>query len=122
MGAHRLGRYLCAAAVLLLNACVRAQPAQITIIDGDTVRVARSAERVPLLILREAEIPLGPEDRVLVNGLPALIDQRLDGSDGYTVQLFRPVRITLVTPDGEESFNSSALPCPETCTGGWLPS
>ena len=109
MGPHLLGRYLCAAAVLLLNACVRAEPAQITVIDSDSVVVVQSAARVPLLILREAELAPGSEDRVLVNGLPALIDQRLDGSGGFTVQLLRAVPITLVTPDGEESFNSSAL-------------
>lgn len=109
MVAHGPAKYLCGAAVLLLTACSRVEPRPITVIDGDTVLEVRSEERVPLLILREAEIGLGPEDRILVNGLAAPIDQRSDSLRTLTIQLVRAVRMTLVTPDGEQSFDSSAL-------------
>jgi uncharacterized protein YabE (DUF348 family) len=101
-------RRLAFALILFLFAC---QPnnAPITIIDGENIVSAGSNSRVPLVILTEAGIVPGANDRVFVNGIPHGLDQPIETADAIQLQLRRAVTLTLVTPNGEQMFQSSAL-------------
>jgi resuscitation-promoting factor RpfB len=90
-----------------LCACQPAPPATVTILDQRQVITLHTQERVPSVLLARAGVTPGPSDRVLVNGLPAPLDQPLSASP-ITLQVRRSANLTLVTPDGEKKMASSA--------------
>jgi uncharacterized protein YabE (DUF348 family) len=93
---------------LFMSAC---QPgsAAVTIFDGETVIRVNTRERIPLIILMDAGLPPGANDRVIVNGIPQPLDQSIAGDGAIQIQLRRAVTLTLVTPQGERQIQSSAL-------------
>lgn len=92
----------------LLSAC-QPQTSSVTIIDGGQIYNVTSAERVPLILLTQNGIAPQPNDRVLLNGVPAPIDQPLPNADFIQLQLRRAVTLTLVTPQGTQEIQSSAF-------------
>lgn len=93
----------------LLAACQPTAPRQIKILDGDIALTVTSSERVPVLILAEAGIAPQPLDRVLVNGISLGLDEPIPESGDITLQLRRMVNVTLITPQGEQRLQTSAL-------------
>jgi uncharacterized protein YabE (DUF348 family) len=91
----------------LLLACQPVTPKTVTIIDQGQVTTLSSEERVPSALLRQAGIMLGPNDRALVNGFTAPLDQPVSASP-TTIQIRRAVGMTLVLPEGEKKVVSSA--------------
>src|SRR4029453_15182770 len=104
-----------------LFACQQNAPASVTILDQGTIRRVEFTERTPLLLLSQAGITLGPEDQLLVNGLPIRLDQSITKSP-ITRQIRRAETITLVTPGGEKNIKSSASTVGEALTDAsiWL--
>jgi len=99
-----------------LLACQPATPPSVTIITDDKILTLQTNERVPSALLKQGGITLNPGDRVLLNGLPTSPDQPISNpstSSGQpypiTLQLRRAIPITLITPDGEQKLQSSAL-------------
>jgi uncharacterized protein YabE (DUF348 family) len=94
--------------ILLLLACQPTTPPTITIIDNDKVITLQTNERFPSAILNQAGITISPNDRVLSNGLPGALDQPITNSP-ITLQIRRAVPLTIVSPDGQQQIESSAL-------------
>ncbi len=91
----------------LLFACQPATPRTVTIIDRGQITTLRTEEHLPATVLSEAGITLGPNDRLLVNGLPVPPDQSTSASP-LTLQIRRAAAITLASPDGERQIETSA--------------
>lgn len=93
----------------LLAACQSNAPRTVIILDGETVVTLTTAERAPMRILAEAGIALQPTDRVLVNGVPHAVDEEITVPGAIQLQVRRAVTVTLVTPQGGQTIQSSAL-------------
>ncbi|MBL8102279.1 MAG: DUF348 domain-containing protein, partial [Anaerolineales bacterium] len=102
-------RWLILLLILFLFACQPNIPQRITIIDGDMIRDVSTSARTPLLILTEAGITPTPADRVFVNGIPFALDQSITTKGSIQLQLRRVVSVTLNTPQGERTLQTSAL-------------
>jgi uncharacterized protein YabE (DUF348 family) len=104
----RIARLLAFTVFFLLLACQPTTFPRVTIIDNEQVITLQTAERVPASLLNEAGITLHPDDRILLNGLPAALDQPITNTP-ITLQIRRAIPITLITPDGEQKLHSSAF-------------
>ncbi len=102
-------RWLALALILFLFACQPNTPQSITIIDGERILPVNSASRTPLLILTEAGITPHPTDRVFVNGIPFALDQPITAAGSTQLQLRRAVSLTVITSQGEQTIQTSAL-------------
>ena len=94
--------------LFLVTAC---QPisSSVTIIDGDHIQRIESTERDLIPILTQAGIDLGQDDRVFVNGIPTPLDQTQLEAGSLTIQIRRAVGLTLTTPQGQQTIQTSAL-------------
>ena len=93
----------------VLFACQPAIPPTVTIIDGDQVITLQTEERVVSALLIQAGITLNLYDDVLSNGRQiGSLDQRIEDNP-ITLQIRRAVTVTLVTSDGRQEIQSSAL-------------
>lgn len=92
-----------------LVSCQSLSPRSVTILDGDTVLPVTTSETVPLLILADAGITPQPTDRVLVNGIPYKLDQVISLDSNWHLQLIRSISVKLITPQGEQNLQTSAL-------------
>ncbi len=90
---------------LFLTSC-QPQPAALTIIDGGQAYSVSTTAKTPIEILTEAGIPIAPTDRLLVNGSPTPPDQPLP-SNARSLQIYRAVEVTLVTPEGKRPIVTS---------------
>lgn len=82
--------------------------ALVTIQAGGTARTLWSAERIPANVLSEAGIRLYPGDRLVVDGRPVEAGETLPRAAARTLQVRRPVAITLQLGAQVVSFSSSA--------------
>ncbi|MDD2920930.1 MAG: G5 domain-containing protein [Anaerolineales bacterium] len=96
-------------AVLFFATSCQPTSSSVTIIDGENIRALQTSERAPLALLAQAGIAPQPNDRVLFNGRAFPIDQALPNAKTIQLQLRRAVTLTLVTPQGQEDFQTSAL-------------
>ena len=96
------------AVVFCLFACQPKILPTITIIDNDKIVTLRTDERIPSALLKQAGIALSPNDRVLLNGLPIGINQAIANTP-ITLQIRRAITFTLVTPNEEKKFHSTAF-------------
>ncbi|MFN8433912.1 MAG: G5 domain-containing protein [Anaerolineales bacterium] len=92
-----------------LISCQSLSPRSVTILDGDAVLPVTTSETVPLLILADAGITPQPTDRVLVNGIPFELDQDISLGGDWHLQLIRSVSVKLITSQGEQNLQTSAL-------------
>lgn len=101
----------CLALLLMmsLTACQLNNRATITIIDGEKILKVESSERVPLLLLTKAGITPQLNDRVFLNGTAVPMDQPVAAGSFIQLQLRRAVPLTLVTPQGTQTIQTSAL-------------
>lgn len=96
----------------LLIACQSTVPSSITILDHGKIITLQTEERVPATMLQQAGITLGPQDRLLLNGLRIDAGQPIDPdfvNDPVTLQVHRAITITIETPDGQKQIQSSAF-------------
>lgn len=104
----KLFRWLALALMLALSAC-QPNAGTITILDDGNIITVNSNERVPLVILTNAGIVPGVNDRVIVNGIPHALEDAITVEGVVQVQFRRAVILTLVTPQGEQEIQTSAL-------------
>src|SRR5215213_7266952 len=80
----------------LLFACQPAAFPVVTIIDNDKILTLRTNERVPSVLLSLAGITPKPNDRLLLNGLPIVLNQLIT-TYPITLQVRRAIPITIIT-------------------------
>jgi uncharacterized protein YabE (DUF348 family) len=81
----------------------------VTILDEDKTQSIASTERDLIPLLTQAGIDLGQNDRVFVNGIPTPLDQTQLEAGSLTIQIRRAVSLTLTTPQGQQTLQTSAL-------------
>ncbi len=95
----------------LLLAC-QPQPAQqkpvVFLIDGKNVYTLTADSATPAALAAQAGLTLRPADRFLLNGQWIPAEMALPVGPTYTLQLRRAVSITLLTPDSQTTFDSTA--------------
>jgi len=103
-------RYFCWLVCVSLFFATACQPrsSSVTIIDGEKIQHIESDERDLTAILKQAGIILNPHDRILINGVDMPLDST-ELSDSPTIQIRRAVMLTLITPEGEQKIETSAL-------------
>lgn len=102
-------RWLALFFILIFTACQPNSPQPVIIRDGNTTITINTEQRVPLLILTEAGITPGADDRVLVNGILHKLDQPITTDGTLQLQLRRAVDVTIVLPQGSQTIRTSAL-------------
>lgn len=102
-------RWLAFLLTFFLFACQPNIPTTVTIIDSGQIHSVEYSERVPLILLTQNGILPQPNDRVLLNGVPVPIDQRMPATDSIQLQLRRAVTLTVNSPEGQEALQTSAL-------------
>ena len=100
------GLALCFAFILF--ACQPKSPSIVRIVDNGQVITLQTEERVPSSLLSQAGIMLNANDRLLINGLVANLDQPI-ANYPITIQIRRAADIILNTPDGRRQIQSSAF-------------
>lgn len=105
----KLLRWLSLSLILFLSACQLNNQASITILDGNNILTVESSERMPLILLTQNGVVPQPNDRVLLNGLPVLIDQPLLETKFIQLQLRRALTLTVNSPQGQRVIQTSAL-------------
>lgn len=105
----KLVTWLAFSLAIILIGCQSFSPHSITVFDGETALSISTSETVPHAILAEAGIITQPTDRVLVNGIPYSLDETISDNGNWHIQLRRAVPVTLITPQGEQVVQSSAL-------------
>lgn len=101
-------RWLAWMILFLVTAC-RPISSSVTIIDGDHIQRIESAERDLIPLLTQAGIDLGQNDRVFINGISTPLDQTQLEVGSLTIQIRRAVDLTLTTPQGQQTIQTSAL-------------
>lgn len=103
------GLHFAAAILLGLAACRVAPATTITVLDGESVITLQTRERVPLLFLTDAGIEFSSEDRLFLNGVPIAPDEAVEPQASMTVQIRRPVELTVLGPQGEQVIRTAEL-------------
>jgi uncharacterized protein YabE (DUF348 family) len=109
----KLNRWLVVAVTFPLFACQPAVSPTVTLIEGDKIVTLQTDERVPSAILAQAGVTLNPNDRLLLNGLPVApnspISNSLISGPPITLQLRRAIPITISSPQGQQTIQTSAF-------------
>ena len=100
--------WLALGSLLFLFSCQPQPPSQITIIDGERIKVVQTTERVPLVIITQAGFSIMPDDRVFLNGMLIPLDQPAPQTASITLQLRHAITLSLVTPNGQKSIQTAA--------------
>lgn len=95
--------------LLLLSSCQRIGTTVTLLVDGQVYSLAIPPQRLPADVLSEAGITLGANDRLLSLGSPIPPDQPLPEAPSYMLSVRRAVTLTLITPEGPQTFQTSAL-------------
>jgi uncharacterized protein YabE (DUF348 family) len=82
---------------------------QITILADGEVRTLLTTERFPVALLALADIQLGAQDQLLVDGLPGVIDQALSAARAHSLQVRRVTSINLEIGAQSRTIQSTAL-------------
>jgi len=93
--------------LVILSACQKAGTSVTILADGHSYTVITS-EHIPEKILSEAKLTLAANDRLLYLGSPAPLDSSLPYAASYTLIIRRAIALTLVTPDGQKTIQTSA--------------
>jgi uncharacterized protein YabE (DUF348 family) len=102
---------------LLFSSACQPRSSSVTVIDGSQIHRIESNERALIPLLTQAGVILGTNDRVLVNGISTRLDQTHPSTssgqalpaDSLTIQIRRAVALTLVTPQGQQTIETSAF-------------
>lgn len=98
-----------ALAFLLISCRTQAQtPTPVFLLDGETLYALEADSDTPASLAIRAGTVFSPADRFLLNGQVVPAEIPLPTGESYTLQILRAVNVTLVTPDGETTFQSAA--------------
>ncbi len=96
--------------LLFLTACGTGSSSArtVTILDGAQVHALSASGGTPAEWMIQAGILLGPNDRVLANGIRLPLDQPAPQTGSVTLQVRRAYTLTLVTPSGQQTLQTAA--------------
>lgn len=96
--------------LLLLTACGTGSVSTqtINVLDGTQIHTISASGKTPAELVIQAGVLLGPNDRVLANGIPIALDQTLPQAGSVILQVRRAVPLTLVTPSGQRTLQTTA--------------
>lgn len=94
--------------VLMLVSCQPNGATTVDIIDGQKILTIQPHSQTPAAMLAEAGFTLSPSDKIYYNGFELPGDSSLPPHSHYTLQIRHAVDVTLVTPDGQTTFQSTA--------------
>ena len=98
--------------LLLAFTLISCQPQSIKttvyLLDGDKVLNLQADSNTPAAILAQAGVTLSPADKIYFNGVDLPADFSLPSGGPYTLQIRRAHTLTLFTPDGQTSFQTTA--------------
>ena len=80
----------------------------IYILDGNRVLSLQANSNTPAAILAQAGVKLSPADKIYFNGVDLPADFSLPTGGSYTLQIRRAHTLTLITPDGQTTFQTTA--------------
>jgi uncharacterized protein YabE (DUF348 family) len=95
--------------LVMLSSCQKISTTVTLLVDGQVYTLAIPPGRLPADILSEAGITLGANDRLLSIGSPIPPDQPLPEAASYTLSVRRAVTLTLLTPEGSRTIQTSAF-------------
>jgi uncharacterized protein YabE (DUF348 family) len=95
-------------ALALISCQPQAQVTTIRIVDGQNILTIQPTSRNPAAIIAEAGLALGPADKIYYNGVELPTEYSLPPGASGIFQIHRAVEVTLLTPDGKTTFQSSA--------------
>jgi resuscitation-promoting factor RpfB len=104
----KLSRGLAVVFTFFLFACQPTLLPTVTIIDKDKIITLQTDQRVPSTIINRAGISLKPNDRVLSNGLPVVLNQPITNSP-ITLQIRRAIPLTTISTNGQQQIQTSAF-------------
>lgn len=96
--------------ILLLTACGTSTPAPATInvLDNGQLRALPAASGSVADAFIRAGLIITPNDRALLNGIPVPMNDSVPAAGPVTLQLVRAQALTLVTPEGTRTLQTSA--------------
>ena len=93
--------------LVVLSTCQSTRTSVTILADGHTYSITTS-DRIPAQMFAAAKVTLGPNDRLLYLGTPAPLTTALPDAASYILTIRRAVALTLVTPDGKKTIQTSA--------------
>ncbi|HVM71382.1 MAG TPA: ubiquitin-like domain-containing protein [Anaerolineales bacterium] len=95
--------------LLLVALCAcQSTGASVTILaDGHTYSISTN-DHSPAQMLAAAKLTLGPNDRILYLGAPVPLNTALPEARSYTLSIRRSIALTLITPAGQKTIQTSA--------------
>jgi uncharacterized protein YabE (DUF348 family) len=93
--------------LVILSAC-QSRGTSVTILADGHADTITTTERVPAQILSSSKISLGPNDRVLYLGAAVPPNSPLAEAGSYTLTVRRAITLTIVTPKGHKTVQTSA--------------
>jgi uncharacterized protein YabE (DUF348 family) len=93
---------------LLLSCQPQNAKSTVYLIDGDKVLTLHADSNTPAAILAQAGVKLSPTDKIHFNGVNLPSDFSLPPGGPYTLQIRRAHKLTLSTPDGQTSLETTA--------------
>ncbi len=94
---------------VLLNTSCRKVETPVTIQADGLTQTLNTSERLPEKLLNLAEVSLDPDDSLLYLGKAIALDETLPSANSYTLIVRRAVELTILSPNGEQKINTSAL-------------
>ena len=99
--------WLPALLLVLLCTCQNTGSSVTILADGQIYTVTTDG-RIPAQMLAAAKVTLDSNDRLLYLGVPAPLDSALPQAATYTLTVRRAIALSLVTPEGKKSLQTSA--------------
>ena len=109
----KLHRGLVAMVTLSLFACQPSTSPAVTIIDNAQMYTLQTDARTPSVLFTQVGITFNQNDRVFLNGQSIGFNEPIADSP-ITLQLRRAKTLTVITPDRQQQFQSSAFTVGET--------
>jgi len=100
--------------------CQPATLPTVTIIDDGIPITFQTNERIPIALIEQANMTLNENDRVLFKGSSVALDQPIT-ENPIELQIRRAVTVTIVTPNGEQKFQTSAFTVGEALQEAGIP-
>ena len=95
-------------ALLLITSCQKKTSTVTLLVDGEMINIQIASQSTPEEIIVEAGISLGEDDRLFYLGSAIAPDQPLPPAASYTLSIRRVVPLTVNSPDGSQTFQTSA--------------
>jgi uncharacterized protein YabE (DUF348 family) len=100
--------WLVLAALLLLSACQKTKTEVYILVDGKILSQV-STTIIPAELLSTAGVTIGIHDRVLYLGSSVPLNSALPMAESYTLTIRRAVPVTITSPDGVKTIQTSGL-------------